>query len=251
LCIYEIKRVIKTLGEEYVDEDIEKNFIKRIKERATGIPVAYITGKKEFFGLEFLVEKGVLIPRPETEILIEKVLERLDPRTAYLGLDIGVGSGAIIISLLKHRPLLNMVGVDISDKALETTQKNAKIHGVERRLKLMKSDLFENIEGYRFDFIVSNPPYVSKEEYETLQIEVKHEPKEALVAGKGGLEFYERIVKEGRKFLKDNSFIAFEVGYNQAEKVKDILEEYGFKTQTYKDLQGIKRVVLGERGWNV
>lgn len=240
-----------TLAEEPVDEHIEKRFMKRIKERAIGVPVAYITGKKEFFGLEFFVEKGVLIPRPETEILVEKVLERLDLKTAYLGLDIGVGSGAIAISLLKHRPLLNMVGVDILEKALEITQKNAKIHGVEGRLKLIKSNLFENIKGYKFDFIVSNPPYVPEEEYESLQIEVKHEPKEALVAGKGGFEFYERIVNEGRKFLKDKSFIAFEVGYNQAKEVKSILEEYGFKTKVYKDLQGIERIVIGEKGWNV
>ncbi len=235
------------LEKEEINDEIKKKFIFRIKQRASGIPVAYITGKKEFFGLEFIVEKGVLIPRPETEILVERVIERLDKRKKYLGLDIGVGSGAIAIALLKNLPKLNVIGIDISEKALEIAEKNAKIHGVDRRFSLIKSNLFERLEGYKFDFIVSNPPYIPEGEYENLQIEVKYEPKEALIAGKEGTEFYERIVEKAIEFLKERSFIAFEVGYSQAEYVENLLKSYGFTTFIYRDLQGIKRVIIGEK----
>lgn len=239
-----------TIKDESLNQSIVDEFIRRIDKRIKGYPVAYIIGKKEFFGLKFIVNEGVLIPRPETEVLVEKVLERLDKKTPYLGLDIGVGSGAIAISILKNRPYIKMVGVDISPIALELTKKNAKIHKVSDRLHLKKSDLFKELSGYKFDFIVSNPPYIPLEEYEKLQKEVKKEPKEALIASKGGLEFYERIVNQIEKYLKPSGFVAFEVGYNQGEKVKNILKEHGFEAKSYKDLQGIDRVIIGEKNGN-
>ncbi len=233
---------------EIPDEKVEKYF-ELIQKRAEGYPVAYLTHKKEFFGLTFYVEKGVLIPRPETEILVEEVLKRIPENEEKLGLEIGVGSGAIIVSLLKNRPILKMYGVDISEKALEITEKNAKIHHVKDRLVLIKSNLFENVPEIKFDFIVSNPPYVSEKEYETLQKEVKKEPKVALVSGKEGSEIYDKIVKQGIKYLKENGFFAFEIGYNQGEYVSNLLKKYGFKTKVIKDLQNLDRVVIGEKEW--
>jgi release factor glutamine methyltransferase len=230
-----------------IPESKVNEYFNLIKKRAEGFPVAYLTHKKEFFGLDFYIEEGVLIPRPETEILVEEVLKKIPENKEILGLEIGVGSGAIVVSLLKNRPKLKMYGVDISEKALEITKKNAKIHGVEDRLVLVRSNLFENLPKIKFDFIVSNPPYVSEKEYEKLQKEVKKEPKTALVGGTEGFEIYEKIVKEGINFLKEGGFFAFEIGYNQGRYVSDLLKKYGFKTKVIKDLQNLDRVVIGER----
>ncbi len=238
-----------TEREEELKKEEEKKYFELLKKRAEGFPVAYLTKKKEFFGLEFYVEEGVLIPRPETEILVEEVLKRIPEDKEKIGLEIGVGSGAIIVSLLKNRKKLKMYGVDISEKALEITKKNAKIHNVEDRLFLIKSNLFENLPEIKFDFIVSNPPYISEEEYMELQKEVKKEPKNALVAGKKGIEIYDKIVQQGVKFLKEDGFFAFEIGYNQGQYVSELLRKYGFKTKIIKDLQNLDRVVIGERKW--
>lgn len=234
--------------EKNLPEEIQNYYFVLIKKRAEGIPVAYLTGKKYFYGLEFQIEEGVLIPRPETEILVEETLKRIPKDKRFHGLEIGVGSGIISISLLKHRPKLLMTAVDISDKALEITTKNAIKHGVIDRLKLIKSDLFKKIpENQKFNFIVSNPPYISEKEYKELSKEVKKEPIEALVAGKEGTEFYEKIVNEGVKFLKDQGFFAFEIGYNQCKKVSDLLKNKGFHVFCIKDLQNLDRVVIGEK----
>ncbi len=230
-----------------ISEEIAEKYFNLIKKRAEGYPVAYLINKKEFFGLTFYIEEGVLIPRPETEILVEEVLKRIPEDKETIGLEIGVGSGAVVISLLKNRPKLQMYGTDISEKALEITQKNAKIHGVYGRLVLIKSDLFENIPEIKFDFIVSNPPYVSEEEYEELEKEVKKEPKTALIGGKKGTEIYKKIIEQGIKFLKEKGFFAFEIGYKQGKYVSDLLKKYGFKTKVIKDLQNLDRVVIGEK----
>ncbi len=228
--------------------EIEEKFFLLIKKRAEGFPVAYLTGKKSFYGLEFDIEEGVLVPRPETEILVEEVLKKIPEEKHFLGLEIGAGSGIISISLLKNREKLKMYAVDISEKAIQITARNAIKHRVINRLILLKSNLFEKIPAkIRFDFIVSNPPYISEEEYRSLSKEVKKEPKEALVAGKEGVEFYERIVSEGKNLLKENGFFAFEIGYSQGEKVKNILEKEGFKVKIFKDLQSLDRVIIGEK----
>ncbi len=238
-----------TEREKALPENIQLQFFLLIEKRAEGFPVAYLTGKKHFYGLEFDIEEGVLVPRPETEILVEEVLKRIPKEKKCSGLEIGTGSGIISVSLLKNRKKLFMYGVDISDKAIQITARNALKHGVIDRLKIIKSNLFEKIpENIKFDFIVSNPPYISEEEYRTLSKEVKKEPVEALIAGKEGIEFYEKIVSEGKEFLKDKGFFAFEIGYKQGGKVKSILEKEGFKVKIIKDLQGLDRVIIGEKG---
>jgi release factor glutamine methyltransferase len=215
--------------------------------------MAYLTKSKEFFGLDFYIEEGVLIPRPETEILVEKVIEKLqNVKRELIGLEVGVGSGCISVSLLKNIKNLKIIGIDILEKALEITEKNAKIHKVLDRLKLFKFDIvnekMNSLNLPKLDFVVSNPPYIKEEDYQKLQEEVKKEPKEALISGKEGTEFYEKIVNSLKDFLKEEGFFAFEVGIGQAEKVKQILEDNGYKNiEIHKDLAGIDRVVIGER----
>ena len=240
-------KLITDRNKELPQDTVDYYFVL-IKKRAEGVPVAYLTGKKHFYGLEFEVEEGVLIPRPETEILVEETLKRVPKDKHVHGLEIGVGSGIISISLLKQRPKLVMTAVDISDKALHITARNAVKHSVVDRLILLKSNLFEKIpENQKFDFIVSNPPYISEEEYKGLSKEVKKEPVEALITGKEGTEFYERIINKGVFFLKENGFFTFEIGYNQCGKVRKFLEEKGFHTICKKDLQNLDRVIIGEK----
>lgn len=233
------------------DMQIDKNQLDKIvsiiEKRKLGIPLAYLLKKKEFFGIEFYIEEGVLVPRPETEIVVEEIIKRVKKNTDILGFEVGVGSGCIAVALLKHINNLRMIGIDISDKALEVSYINAKKHGVLDRLELKKVSIFDNPDfSVKLDFVVSNPPYISEDEYESLMKDVKFEPKEALISGKVGTEFYEKITQWAKKYLKEDGFVAYEVGIGQAEKVIEILNLNGFKSNIkVKDLQGIDRVVIG------
>lgn len=233
------------------DIQIDKNqldkIISIIQKRKLGIPLAYLLKKKEFFGIEFYIEEGVLVPRPETEIVVEEIIKRVKKNTDILGFEVGVGSGCIAVALLKHINNLRIIGIDISDKALEVSYINAKKHGVLDRLELKKVSIFDNPDfSVKLDFVVSNPPYISEGEYESLMKDVKFEPKEALISGKVGTEFYEKITQWAKKYLKEDGFVAYEVGIGQAEKVIEILNLNGFKSNIkVKDLQGIDRVVIG------
>ncbi len=233
------------------DEDISQELAKRyfvlIENRADREPLHYLINKKDFFGYEFYIERGVLIPRPETEILVEKTLEKIKDKQNLKGLEIGIGSGVISISLLKSRDDLIMTATDISSKAIRISKINSELLGVENRLNLIKSNLFDDLKSEKFDFIISNPPYISYNEYIELEEEVRKEPIEALISDKDGLYFYERIVKEGKEFLTDKGFFAFEIGYSQGKRVKRILELEGFSVTIYKDLQNLDRVVIGEK----
>jgi release factor glutamine methyltransferase len=236
-----------------ISEEDAKKLVVLSEKRASGYPMAYLTKNKEFFGLDFYIEEGVLIPRPETEILVEKVIEKLqNVKNELIGLEVGVGSGCISVSLLKNIKNLQIIGIDISEKALEITEKNAKIYEVLDRLKLFKFDIMNekmnSLNLSKLDFVVSNPPYIKEEDYQKLQKEVKKEPKEALISGKEGTEFYEKIVNSLKDFLKEDSFFAFEVGIGQAEKVKQILEDNGYKNiEIYKDLARIDRVIIASK----
>ncbi|GAB6071809.1 peptide chain release factor N(5)-glutamine methyltransferase [Venenivibrio stagnispumantis] len=236
----------KVITEPDLDIINYQEVLKVAEKRAKRYPLAYLINKKEFFGITFYIEEGVLIPRPETEILVEEILKILPTDKEIIGLDIGTGSGVVSLSLLKNRENLRMYATDISEKALKITEKNAKILKLYDRIKIIKSNLFENIDE-KFDFIVSNPPYIPEEEYEYLQEEVKKEPKEALIS-KEGIYFYEEIIKQAKNYLKEDGFLAFEIGYNQAEKVKQILKSYGYEDiKIIKDLQDIERVIIARR----
>ncbi|MDM7273205.1 peptide chain release factor N(5)-glutamine methyltransferase [Sulfurihydrogenibium azorense] len=240
----------------FTDPDLEiKDYQEAINvalQRSKKVPLGYLIKKKEFFGLEFYIEEGVLIPRPETEVLVEKVLHQLENLKNPLGLEVGVGSGCISVSLLYNKKDLKMYALDISEKALKITKINAEKYDLLDRLTLIKFDVMKDdvkdLNLDRLDFVVSNPPYISEDEYESLPEEVKKEPKEALISGKVGTEFYEKIVEKFKNYLKEYGFFAFEIGINQAEKVKSILERNGFKNiKIYKDLAGIDRVLIASK----
>lgn len=221
----------------------ESKYKAYINRRLKGEPTQYILGHQAFMGLEFEVEEGVLIPRSDTEPLVEAVLERLG--SARTVLDIGAGSGAIHVSLLHYRKELLGTAVDISDTALKVASQNAKRLGVSDRMTYYKSDVFEALEGKTFDVIVSNPPYIPTKVIDGLQTELSFEPRIALDGGTDGYDFYRRIIKESRDYFNDAGLIAFEVGHDQSQTVKELLEEAGYiNVEILKDLSQIERVVL-------
>lgn len=212
-----------------------------LKKRAERVPLQYITGCQEFMGLEFKVNSHVLIPRQDTETLVEEAIKVLEPGMEVL--DLCTGSGCVIISLLKQRQLKGTAS-DVSKQALLIAKENARNNQVE--VELVRSNLFQNISG-RYDMIISNPPYIPTGVIATLMPEVKNfEPVEALDGGEDGLDFYREIVKKGGQFLKSNGYLCLEIGHDQGGRVAFLMEEYGYRNvRVMKDLAGNDRVVRG------
>jgi release factor glutamine methyltransferase len=216
---------------------------KMINRRLSGEPFQYIVGHQSFMGLDFLVEVGVLIPRSDTEVLVEKLLEKINSQALIL--DIGAGSGAIHCSLAYYRPEVSCYAVDISETALMVSKRNAERLKVETRITYLKSDVYGALQGKKFDVIVSNPPYIKKSVLASLQREIKHEPELALDGGHDGYDFYRKIISEGVRYLNRNGLMALEVGHDQSIKVKEMFELSGYRDiEIYKDLQHIDRVVM-------
>lgn len=234
--------------DEMISPHVEESYMYLIAKRTQGIPLQYITKSQEFMGLEFYVDERVLIPRQDTETLVEAILDIAKKESIHQVVEIGAGSGCISISLAHYRKDMDITAIDISQDALEVTLKNARYHHVEDRISCIKSDLFEAYKGgaNTLDLIVSNPPYISREECKSLMREVEgYEPRIALTDGFDGLTFYRRISKEAKVFLKPNGIIAYEIGYNQSEDVTHILNQEGYyNIQTLKDLPGKDRVVI-------
>ena len=231
-----------------LSEDQEKYFLEMMKDRLNQRPIAYILGNREFMGLDFFVKEGVLIPRPDTETLVEEIINICNNKTGLNILDIGTGSGAITVSLAKYLDKSHVVSVDISDIALEIASKNAISNKVDERIDFIKSDVFSNVSREnKFDIIVSNPPYIKKSDIDGLDRQVKDfEPYNALEGGEDGLDFYRKITRESREFLNENGILAYEVGHDQASDVSKIMQQNGFKgIYTKSDLQGFERVVIG------
>ena len=221
-------------------------FRDSVRQRAMRTPVAYITGCREFMGLDFAVGKAVLIPRPDTEILVEAVLDRLAAVQEPYIADLGTGSGAIIVSILTKLTTARGMAVDISPAALATAQENAGRHGVDQRLTLQHGDLLAPLAGCRFNAILSNPPYIPDGDMARLSAEVRQEPRLALAGGRDGLDFYRRIVTGGADYLQDGGFIAVEVGINQARPVAALATSSTklAASAIIKDYAGIERVVI-------
>lgn len=230
-----------------------ENLKELIKRRLRREPLQYIIGKTEFMGLEFKLTPAVLIPRPETEILVERALETLkkefaDRKTPKV-LDIGTGSGNIAISLAKFLgDKITVIGIDISKEAIELAKENAQLNGV-KNVEFIQLDLFDqkliNEFKKQFDLIVSNPPYIAVDEIENLQDEIKKfEPRHAITDGANGLSFYKRIAKIGKELINETGFILVEIAYGQAENVKKIFTDadYG-QIEIFKDYLGIERVI--------
>ena len=235
------------------DEEIEKirYFIQKIGREK--FPVQYLLNEQEFYGRKFYVDKGVLIPRQDTEILVEKMIDTLKDKVLKNEihpkiLDIGVGSGIIGITAALEIESSYVLGVDISEKALETAQKNKEILKVSN-IKFLKSDLFENVEFREFDMIVSNPPYISLNEIGIMSDDtLLHEPSEALFAENDGLYFYYEICQKAFDYLANFGYLLFEIGYKQAKNIVEIMTSSGFKNvEVIKDLAGLDRVVVGQK----
>ena len=235
------------------DRPLKENEINIYRElivrRGKTEPLQYIIGTVEFYGMEFKVNPSVLIPRPETEVLIEKILETVNKEGSLKILDIGTGSGNIVIPLARNLPNSQLTAIDISEEAVIMARENAELHNIDRQVNFSVVDLmnFSNSEANYFDIIVSNPPYVSLKDYSELRPELKnHEPKVALTDNNDGLNFYRTISWKAKSLLKKNGMIFFEIGMGQVDEVKSILLKNSFSgIEIFKDYSNIDRVIKG------
>lgn len=224
----------------------EVNFFKGIKKLAKGIPLQHITHSQEFMKMTFYVNEDVLIPRPDTEILVEEVIKIAKRINAKKILDLCTGSGAIAISLAKYIEDSQITAVDISDKAISVAKLNAKNNNVENQITFVESDLFKQLPKEKYDIIVSNPPYIKKEIIKSLDKEVQNEPKIALDGGYDGLDFYREIISNAYEFLKFTGYVCLEIGYDQKDDVLELFENEGkyVDASCKKDLFDNDRVII-------
>ena len=226
-------------------EEEERRFRDFLQRRAMHEPFQYICGSQEFYGLNFTLTPDVLIPRPETELIVEAAIEILREKKNPQLCEIGVGSGCISVSILHEVKNASAIGLDISEKALKIAEINAVSHSVSDRLELKISDVFEILQNEKFDLIVSNPPYVPSKDFFELQAEVRDfEPKIALTDGKDGLSIVEKIILDAPDFLKPNCFLLMEICFNQSNRVREMFDMRIWQTIEFlPDLQGIPRML--------
>lgn len=240
-----------TRPEAIVSADDEQSFRQLVQQRGRGEPVQYLIGKQEFFGRDFAVTSAVLIPRPETELLVETALELISGNgEATLVCDVGTGSGCIAVSLLCERTRLAGVATDVSAEALAVAKRNAGVHGVAERLNLVLSDCLAAFKARAiFDLVVSNPPYVAENHIAGLQREVRDfEPRSALTPGGDGLSIIRRLLIEGQSAVKPGGHLLLEIGFDQHEKVAAMVQTSAWKLlDIHKDLRGIPRTVALKR----
>lgn len=234
-------------GEQPVEPEAEEKYFGWIGKRAGRIPLQQLTGEQDFMGLTFSVNEHVLIPRQDTEILVEEVLKELHDGMRVL--DMCTGSGCILLSLLHYSNDCEGLGVDLSAEALEVAGRNVlKVLTPEKaeHVHFLQSDLFEKVEG-KFEIIVSNPPYIASAEVDRLMPEVRdHEPRMALDGTEDGLEFYRRIIAEAGQYLVSSGMLFFEIGYDQGQAVSELMREHGYReVQVVQDYAGLDRVVYG------
>jgi release factor glutamine methyltransferase len=239
-----------------VSESEREQYKSLLRRRTAREPLQYILGETEFMGLRFFVDRRVLIPRPETEVLVEKTIEvcrQFPEGTERISiLDIGTGSGNIAVSLAKFVGNGHVTAIDVSAEALEVAQKNGELHKLSSRIEWKTVDVLSDAVfgiGDAFDIVVSNPPYGSQEDLKTLQPEIiEHEPKIAIFDGGDGLRFLKRISEVGNRLLRRGGCLLFEVGFDQSVEIKEIMARYGYEgIEVFKDLAGIDRVVKGSR----
>jgi release factor glutamine methyltransferase len=233
-------------GEDALTDEQMGSFRGFVGRRAQGEPLQYLTGRQEFFKLEFEVTPDVLIPRPETEIIVETARELLRDEARPFIADIGAGSGCIAISLLNEMPEAHAVATDISPAALRVARRNAEHHGVIDRLTLLESNCFSALEpASQFSLIASNPPYVSDNELDAMQREVLYEPRAALFAGPDGLAIIRRLLRDAPLFLQREGYLVFEIGFGQSDVVKNLIDRNVWKLlEIREDIQGIPRTVI-------
>lgn len=234
-----------------IDDTVFESFQELLNKRCRHVPFAYITGYKEFMKLNFLVNENVLIPRADTEILVEEAIrickDELKQKESIKVLDMCTGSGCIAISIAKSVSNASVSAVDISDEALKVAKENAKQNDVS--VEFIQSDLFTKLDSQEFDLIVSNPPYIKSDVVSTLEEEVKeHEPILALDGGKDGLDFYKKISKIAKYYLSSNGYLIFEIGFDEAEELQNVLTKDGYNNiRVLKDYSGNDRVVIANK----
>ena len=228
----------------------EQEYLKYIELVAQGEPIEHITHQKEFMKLDFYVDENVLIPRQDTEVLVEEVIKIAKNIRAKKILDLCTGSGVIAVSLAKYLENIQITALDISRKALDVAIANAKNNHVQEKITFVESNLFQNLGQEKYDIIVSNPPYIRRKEIETLDKEVRKEPKIALDGGEDGLDFYREIINKGYEYLKYGGYICLEIGYDQKEEVMQIIKENKQYMEPYckKDLYDNDRVIVTRLG---
>lgn len=233
-------------AEDQLDDSALHRFREAVERRAEREPLQYITGVQDFYGREFRVTPDVLIPRPETELLVEAALEMIAGTPEPLICDVGTGSGCIAVTLLCERADARAVAVDVSEAALEVATQNASQHGVSERIAFKISDCFDAVQLTTFDLIVSNPPYVSADAHAGLQREVRdHEPLVALSPGADGLSVIRRLLDDAANFVKPGGHMIMEIGFDQGEKVQKLIDQKLWRlVEIHPDLQSIPRIVV-------
>ena len=231
---------------ENLEKNKEKQYFEGIKILKKGIPIEHITHQKEFMKLNFFVDKNVLIPRQDTEILVEEVIKIAKRINVKKILDLCTGSGAIAVSLAKYLPQTEITAIDISNDALKIAKKNAVSNNVENQITFISSDMFTNLNEEKFDIIVSNPPYIKTNVIKELDIQVKNEPYIALDGGEDGLDFYKKIINESYQYLKCNGYLCLEIGFDQKFDVIELIENAEKFEGTYskKDLFDNDRIII-------
>ena len=231
---------------------LDESKLNLVREKAqlrarTRMPIQHILGFSYFMGDKFKVSKDTLIPRDETEILARKAIDIINKNNLKSALDIGTGTGILACTIAKYNTLSNATALDVSEKALKIAEENIKNLGLSKKVKVLKSDLFENVDE-KFDLIVSNPPYIPLSEKATIQKEVTFDPELALFTKDAkGLEFYEKIIKEAKNYLNKNGYLLFEMGIDQSKEIKELLETNGYKNiEIIKDLAEIDRVAIAQ-----
>ena len=236
-----------TQSNQELDVEIEQSYKTLIAKRIKGTPVAYLTGIKEFWSLELLVTEDTLIPRPETELLVEAALELIDKCSRCRVLDLGTGSGAIALAIASERPEVKLVAADISLKTLAVAQENTKRLGM-ANVSFICSNWFANIHDQAFDLIISNPPYVCANDHHLNEGDVRFEPKQALVSGVDGLDDLRRIISQAQQYLNSKGWLLVEHGHQHCGLVKQLFEQAGYRQIQQKlDLNAIARVTMGQK----
>lgn len=229
------------------DANNHAEFQTLLNRRLQGEPIAYILGKREFYGLAFKVTSDTLIPRPDTETLVEAALERIPQDQPYRILDLGTGTGAIAIAIAKHRPVSQVTAVDASSAALAVAQENARSLSTDN-VKFVLSDWFDALQSQTYDVIVSNPPYVAQDDVHLKQGDLRFEPISALAAGTDGLDCIRQMIKQAAQYLEPHGWLMLEHGYDQAEKVTNLMKAAGYSAiSSVADLPGVYRVTLCQR----
>lgn len=227
-----------------LEANIHEAYRALINRRANGEPIAYIMGYRDFYGLKLKVTPDTLIPRPDTETLVDAALEKIEPNLPLSICDLGTGTGAIALAIAKNRPHAQVTAVDFSEKALEVARQNAQDLSI-LNCQFLQSDWLSALKNHSFDVIVSNPPYIEADDQHLNQGDLRFEPLSALASGKDGLDDIRTIIRQSKNHLKPSGWLMLEHGYNQAEAVANLFKEAGFSDISHAlDLQGIQRVAM-------